>query len=62
MDYSKLKVDILPNQFLNKDGTFNKDEAIKLAGKIAGVCYDKEGFAHLENEPEEKTMRRINLT
>ena len=62
MDYSKLKVDILPNQFLNKDETFNKDEAIKLAGKIAGVCYDKEGFAHLENEPEEKTTRRINLT
>ena len=57
-----IKIGILPNQFLKDDGTFDKDEALKLSGKIAGVCYDKEGFTHLENEPEEKTMRRINMT
>ena len=62
MKKDKIKIGILPNKFLNSDGTFNKDEAIKLSGKIAGVCYDKEGFLHLENEPEEKTMRRVNLT
>ena len=62
MEYQKIKVEILPNQFLRLDGTFDKDEAIKLSGKIAGVCYDREGFAHLENEPEEKTMRRVNMT
>lgn len=62
MEYQKIKVGILPNQFLKLDGTFDKDEAIKLSGKIAGVCYDKEGFAHLENEPEEKTMRRVDMT
>ena len=62
MEQTKIKVGILPNQFLNTDGTFNKDEAIKLSGKIAGVCYDKEGFSHLENESEEKTMRRVNMT
>ncbi len=62
MKRQKIKVGILPNQFLKSDGTFDKDEAIKLAGKIAGVCYDKEGFDHLENEPIEKTMRRAYMT
>lgn len=59
---SKIKVGILPNQFLKSDGTFDKQEAIKLSGKIAGVCYDKEGFLHLLNEPIEKTMRRVDMT
>lgn len=62
MEKSKIKVGILPNQFLKSDGTFDKDEAIKLSGKIAGVCYDQEGFSHLVNEPEEKTIKRINRT
>lgn len=62
MEQTKIKVGILPNYFLKSDGTFDKDKAIKLSGKIAGVCYDKEGFSHLENEPEEKTMRRVDMT
>ena len=62
MENTKIKVGILPNQFLKSDGTFDKEEAIKLSGKIAGECYDKEGFAHLVNEPEQKTMRRVNMT
>ena len=62
MEQTKIKVGILPNQFLKSDGTFDKEEAIKLSGKIAGICYDKEGFLHLENEPEERTMRRVNMT
>lgn len=62
MKKTKIKVDILPNYFFNENGTFDKDKAIELAGKIAGVCYDKEGFLHLENEPHEKTMRRVDLT
>ena len=57
-----IKVGILPNQFLNENGTFNKEEAIKLSGKIAGVCYDREGFNHLVNEDETKTMRRVDMT
>ena len=57
-----IEIGILPNQFLKEDGTFNKDEAIKLCGKIAGVCYDKEGFNHLINEPGQKTMRRVDMT
>lgn len=62
MEQGKIKVGILPNQFLKSNGIFDKDEAIKLSGKIAGVCYDKEGFSHLENEPEEKTLKRIDRT
>ncbi len=59
----RIKIDILPNNtFLKDDGTFDKEEAIKLSGKIAGICYDEEGFSHLENEPEETTMRRVNRT
>lgn len=57
-----MTIEILPNYFLKDDKTFALDEAIKLSGKIAGVCYDKEGFKHLENEPEEKTLRRVNMT
>lgn len=59
---NNIKINILPNQYRKDDGTFDKKEAIKLSGKIAGVCYDKEGFDHLENEPEDKTNRRINMT
>ena len=62
MNKEKMKISILPNYFLNEDGTFNKQEAILLSGKIAGVCYDKEGFNHLINEDEEKTKRRVDMT
>ncbi len=63
MKKTNIKIDILPNcQYLNEDGTFNKDEAIKLSGKIAGVCYDKEGFNHLMHEDEKKTIKRANMT
>lgn len=62
MEQTKIKVGILPNQFLKEDGTFDKDEAIMLSGKFAGVCYDEEGFEHLINEPVERTMRRIART
>lgn len=57
-----IEIKILPNYFLNSDGTFNKDAAIYLDGKIAGICYDKEGFSHLDDEPVEKTSRRVDMT
>ena len=57
-----IEIKILPNYFLNSNGTFNRDSAIELDGKIAGICYDKEGFSHLESEPAEKTSRRVNMT
>lgn len=62
MGKGKIKIDLLPNQFLKENGTFDKENAIQFCGKIAGVCYDKEGFAHLENEPKEKTLRRVDMT
>ena len=62
MEKMKMKVSILPNYFLKDDGTFDKNGALKLSGKIAGVCYDEEGFEHLKNEPVEKTNRRIKRT
>lgn len=63
MEETKIKVGILPTtQFLKSDGTFDKDEAIKLGGRIAGICYDKQGYEHLINEPEERTMRRVKMT
>ena len=59
---NKIKIDILPNYFLKEDGTFNIKDALNLSGKIAGVCYDREGFSHLQNEDEEKTLKRIKMT
>lgn len=57
------KIEIAPTTaFLKDDGTFDVDKAINLSGKFAGVCYDREGFNHLVNEPIEKTNRRIDLT
>lgn len=57
-----MKIELLPNYFLNKNGTFNIDDAIMLSGKIAGVCYDKEGFSHLQKESAEKTKKRVAMT
>ena len=62
MKENKIKIDILPNYFLKKDGSFDREEAIKLCGKIAGVCYDEEGFFHLMNEPESVTQKRVVRT
>jgi len=62
MENEKIIIDILPNIYLKDNGTFDKDKAVNLCGKIAGICYDKEGFHHLGNEDVEKTNRRINMT
>lgn len=62
MKENGIKIEILPNQFLNEDGTFNQEEAIKHSGRIAGVCYDKEGFNHLLKEDESKTIKRASMT
>ena len=57
-----MKIAILPNLYLKENGTFDKDKAFELSGKIAGVCYDKEGFEHLLKEDIENTKKRINNT
>lgn len=57
-----MKVKILPGYFVLENGLFDLDKALMFCGQIAGVCYDKEGFDHLEKENSEKTLKRINNT
>ena len=60
---SNLRIDILPNcVYLEEDGTFNKEKAFKLSGKIAGECYSKEGFKDLLLESDEKSLKRSDNT
>lgn len=62
MEEGKLKIGILPNLFLDENKIFKIDEAINFCGKIAGVCYAKDGFEQIQNESIEKTNRRVNTT
>lgn len=57
-----MKAKILQNFFLKEDGTFDLENALLFSGRIAGVCYDKEGFEHLEKEDISNTQKRINNT
>jgi hypothetical protein len=56
-----MKIELLPNLFVDEKGNFKKQEALNLCGKIAGVCYDKEGFNNVLSTPE-AIEKRINLT
>ncbi len=40
----------------------SKEEAIKFGGKSAGICYMPDDINTLFSEPEEKTLRRANMT
>ena len=62
MKDTRMKIGILPHYFLKDNGTVDKDGVIDLSGKIAGVCYDKEGFEHLVNEDKSITMKRVHDT
>ncbi len=57
-----MKIEILPNKYLLEDNTFDKESALNLCGKIAGVCYASKGFESLKNEDEKKTNSRIKRT
>lgn len=57
-----MKTKILQNFFLKEDGTFDLENALLFSGRIAGVCYDKEGYEHLEKEDISNTQKRINNT
>lgn len=57
-----MKAKILKNFFLKEDGTFDLENALLFSGRIAGVCYDKEGFEHLEKEDILNTQKRISNT
>lgn len=63
MENTKMKVELLPHTpFLNKNGTFNLEKAIDYSAKIAGECYEPDGWAKLKEEPCEKTARRAKQT
>ena len=64
MEKKKITVGFGPYQYFVDYGTgkFKRDDVLKLSGLYAGMCYDKEGLSHLMEEPEEKTVRRANMT
>lgn len=57
-----LEIELLPNQFKLGNGKFDKENAKIFCGKIAGVCYDEEGFSHINLEDKTKTEKRIKRT
>ena len=52
-------IKILPGKFNNEDGTYNLKQALLLSGKIGGMCYLQGDFSSIENEDENKTIRRV---
>ena len=50
MKQAKIKIELLPNFFLNANGTFNKEEALKFISKLAHDCYLKEDFFKSKKE------------
>ena len=62
MEENGLKITLLPSIFVDNNGKFMLNKALNRSGKIAGVCYNKQGYQALENEEEEKTNKRIDRT
>ena len=58
----KIKINIISKEFVDNDGTFNMNDALQHSGRIAGICYSKNGYNFLKEEDEEKTKKRINQT
>ena len=55
-----MKVSVLAS---TKPGyNLTKEEAIKFGGKSAGICYMPDDIEALFSEPEEKTLKRANMT
>ena len=62
MESQKLKIELLPSVFVDRRGKFNQKKALKTAGLFAGVCYNKEGYSKIVEEPLEKTLKRAQNT
>lgn len=63
MEQYKMKVVLLPHTpFLRYDGKFDKETAIEYCAKLAGECYEPDGWSKLKNESPNKTARRVQLT
>ena len=46
----------------HEDGKQIREDMIVIAGKAAGICYMPDDIETLFSEPEEKTVRRSNMT
>lgn len=63
MEQNKIRVELLPHTpFLKPNGEFDKEAAIKYSAKLAGECYEPEGWSKLKSEDNKKTEKRIGLT
>lgn len=63
MKQNKIKVELLPHTpFLKYNGKFDKEVAIEYSAKLAGECYEPEGWLKLKNEEDKKSEKRANLT
>jgi len=63
MEQNKIKVELLPHTpFLKYNGKFDKKAAIEYSAKLAGECYEPEGWSKLKGEDDKKTEKRISLT
>ncbi|MDD4706072.1 MAG: FAD-dependent thymidylate synthase [Bacilli bacterium] len=63
MEQNKIKVELLPHTpFIKNNGKFDKKAAIKYSAKLAGECYEPEGWSKLKQEDDKKTENRTNLT
>ena len=57
-----INIRIENKDFVKDDGTFDIDKSLSYSGKIAGICYDQEGYDHVLEEDEDKTQKRVNMT
>lgn len=63
MKKNNVEVLLMPHTpFLRYDGKFDKEAAIEYSAKIAGECYEPDGWSKLINEDEKKTEIRERLT
>jgi len=63
MEQNKIRVELLPHTpFLKYNGKFDKNAAIEYSAKLAGECYEPEGWSKLKGEEDKKTEKRTNLT
>lgn len=53
----KIKIDLIPNGY-TKDGKLDKEKAYLISGRVAGICYEQNGFDFLKNEPIENSLKR----
>lgn len=63
MEQNKIKVELLPHTpFLKYNGKFDKEAAIEYSAKLAGECYEPEGWSKLKNEEDFKSEKRASFT